>query len=164
MLGPVSISVPTLVIELAIFLAMVWAMQTLVFGPIRAKWAERDRLIAEGLAASTEGRDDVEEARQEVQRLLGEARRAAQSEIDEATAAGGRAREQLVAQATEEFRRQVDEARAAIRRERDRSASELRNKIVDIALQAASAVTGQSYDQPQVRELAAAVVSREGLA
>lgn len=163
MLGPVSISVPTLLVEVVIFLAMVGAMQWLVFAPIRAKWAERDRLIAEGLAASSEGRDEVEQARLEVQRILGEARRTAQQEIDAATKAGNDAREDLVTQASARFRELVDAAQSEIAAERRRSAEALRDRIVDIALQAATTVTGQSYQEPRVRELAAAVVSREGL-
>lgn len=161
---PVAPSIPTLVAELIIFLVMVWVMERFVFEPIRGAWAERNRRIQEGLAASTESREEAEHAREEVQRILTEARRQAQSEIDQATAAGGQERDQLVAQATEEFRRLLDAARREVSAERDRSAAALRTQIVDIALMAATRVTGQSFTQPQVRELAASVVSREGLA
>ncbi|HLJ68694.1 MAG TPA: F0F1 ATP synthase subunit B [Chloroflexota bacterium] len=164
MLGPVSISIPTLVVELLIFLVMVYVMETFVFGPIRRAWQERDRAIQEGLQSSTEGRDEAEQARQEVMRILAEGRRAAQELVDAATAEGGRQRDELVAQATAEFRRLVGAAQEEIRAERARSAEQLSRKIVDIALEAASAVSGQSYDRPQVRELAASIVGREGLA
>jgi F0F1-type ATP synthase membrane subunit b/b' len=96
-------------------------------------------------------------------RILQEARREAHRQIDEVTAAGNRQRDELVTAASAEFRRQVEAAQQQIRAERERSASELRGRIVDIALEAARSVTGQSYAEPQVRELAAAVVSREGL-
>lgn len=163
MLGPVSISIPTLLVELVIFLAMVWAMEALVFTPIREVWAERDRSIQEGLAASEQSRQEAERARQEVARIVAEARRNAQRAIDEGAAAGGRVRDELLAKASEEFRKLLDQARQEIAAERERSAAALRDRIVDIALEAASKVTGKSYDQPQVRELAAAVVEREGL-
>ena len=163
MLGPVSISVPTLVIELIIFLLMVWVMETTVFGPIRKAWADRDRSIQEGLEASTRSREEADRTRADIQGVLAEARRGAQRETDEGTAAGGRVRDELVARATEEFRRLLDEARREIGAERERSAEALRGRIVDIALQAAARVTGQSYAQPQVRELATSVVEREGL-
>lgn len=161
---PVAISVPTLVVELVIFLLTVWLMETMVFNPIRHAWAERDRRIQEGLAASNESRTEAEQARKEVQDILADARRRAQSEVDQATAAGGRERDELVAQATEEFRRLLDNARQEITAQRDRSAAALRDHIVDIALLAATRVTGQTFSQPQVRELAASVVQREGLA
>jgi ATP synthase F0 subunit b len=163
MLGPVSISLPTLILEAGIFLAMIWVMEALVFNPIRRAWSDRDRLIQEGLASSTEGRDEAEHARAEVRRLLASARQTAQQEIDEATAAGGRVRDEAVARASEEFRRLVEEARARIIQQRERDATALEQRVVDIALEAARRVTGQSYDRPEVRELAAAVVSREGL-
>jgi F-type H+-transporting ATPase subunit b len=162
-LGPVAISVPTILIEVAIFLAMVWAMEAWVFTPIRRVWAERDRDIQEGLAASQHSREEAERARQEVERILAGARRDAQKRLDEGTSAGSRIRDELVSRAQEEFRRLVDEARTQVGQERERAAAALKDRIVDMALQAALTVTGQSYDQPQVRELAATVVRREGL-
>src|SRR5947209_7668359 len=142
---PVSISVPTLLIELAIFLATVYMMERFVFDPIRAAWAERDRRIQEGLASSTDSRQEAERAREAVQQVLNDARREAQAEIDRATAAGGKARDQMVAEATQEFHRLVDEARTQITAEREHTAEQLRRDIIDIALLAATRVTGQSF-------------------
>jgi F0F1-type ATP synthase membrane subunit b/b' len=68
-----------------------------------------------------------------------------------------------VANAAAEFRRLVDDAQTRITAERERTAGQLRDRIVDLALLAASRVTGQTYAEPRVRELAAAVVSQEGL-
>lgn len=161
--GPVGISIPTLIIEVIIFVGMVFLMEAWVFNPIRRAWAERDRSIQEGLAASNESREEAARAREEVQRILAEGRREAQKQLDAASAAGRKTREELIARATELFRQLVDEARQQIEAERERSASALQQRIVDMALLAASRVTGQTYDQPQVRELAAAVVQREGL-
>ena len=163
MLGPVSISFPTLVAELIIFLVMVGVMERFVFAPIRDAWAERDRSIQEGIAASARSKEEAEKARAEVDRILAEARQVAQTRIDEGIALGNRERDELVAQATDEFRRLLEAARRELAAERERSAADLRNRIVDIALMAASRVTGQSFNEPQVRELAAAVVTAEGL-
>ncbi|HEX6508821.1 MAG TPA: F0F1 ATP synthase subunit B [Chloroflexota bacterium] len=163
MLGPVSISIPTLIVELVIFLGTVYLMEELVFHPIRRAWAERDRAIQEGLAASSNSQEEAQHASSEVQQVYTEARRRAQQEVDQATQRGNKVREELVARATAEFRRLLDEARQEIAAERERTAEALRQRIVDIALLAASRVTGKSYDEPQVRELAAAVVEREGL-
>jgi F-type H+-transporting ATPase subunit b len=162
-MSPVSLSVPTLIIEVVVFLSLVWAMEAWVFNPIRGAWADRDRAIQEGLAASSQSREDAEQARASVRRILAEARGKAQSQIDQATAAAGTLRDQLVAEATEEFRRLLDKARQDIAAERERTAETLQGRIVDIALLAATRVTGQRFDQPQVHELAAAVVQREGL-
>jgi F-type H+-transporting ATPase subunit b len=163
MLGPVSISIPTLVVELVIFLVTVFMMERLVFDPIRRAWTERDRSIQEGLQASSGSHEDVQRARDEVQRILQEARREAQKHVDAATAAGTRVRDEQIAAATAEYRAMVDEARGRIAQQRDSTAAGLQQRIVDLALLAASRVTGQTFDQPQVRELAAAVVQREGL-
>jgi F-type H+-transporting ATPase subunit b len=163
MLGPVSVSLGTLIIELLIFLGTVWLMEMFVFNPIRRAWTERDRRIQAGLAASGESRDEAERAREEVHRILADARRSAQAEIDEATTAGEGERNELVAQAGEEFRRLLEAARGQIGAERERTAAALQSQIVDIALLAASKVSGQSFNQPEVRRLAAAVIEQVGL-
>jgi F-type H+-transporting ATPase subunit b len=163
MLGPVSISIPTLVVELVIFLVTVFMMERLVFDPIRRAWAERDRSIQEGLQASSGSHEDVQRARDEVQRILQAARREAQGHIDQATAAGNSVRDEQIAAATMEYRRMVDEARDRIAQHRETTAAGLQQRIVDLALLAASRVTGQTFDKPQVRELAATIVQREGL-
>jgi F-type H+-transporting ATPase subunit b len=164
MLGPVSISVPTLVVELVIFLGMVYLMEAMVFSPIRAKWAERNRQIQAGLASSSEGRDEAEHAREEVRRILTEARARAQSVIDEVTTAGNRERDELTSRATAEFRRLVDDARGKLQSDQELAAATLQGRVVDLALLAASNVTGQAFNEPHVRDLAAGVVQREGLA
>jgi F-type H+-transporting ATPase subunit b len=163
MLGPVSISIPTLVVELIIFLATVWLMQTLVFEPIRIAREEREKAIQEGLAASSNSQEEAQRGAEQVREVFADARRRAQSEVDAAAARGNALREELVAQATEEFRRLLDAARAEIAQEREQSAAKLRDRIVEISVLAATKVTGQTYEQPGVRELAATVVEREGL-
>ncbi|HEY8687150.1 MAG TPA: F0F1 ATP synthase subunit B [Chloroflexota bacterium] len=163
MLGPVSISIPTLVVELVIFLATVWLMQTLVFEPIRIAHEEREKAIQEGLAASSNSQEEAQRGAEEVREVYAEARRQAQAEVDAAAARGNTVREELVAQASAEFRRLLDAARAEIGQDREQAAERLRGRIVEISILAATKVTGQTYDQPRVRELAAAVVAREGL-
>src|SRR5438270_9729947 len=163
MLGPVSISIPTLVVEFVIFMATVWLMQTLVFEPIRVARDEREKAIQEGLAASSNSQEEAERGAEQVREVYANARRRAQAEVDAAAARGNSIREELVAQATAEFRRLLDAARTEIAQDRERSAATLRDRIVEISILAATKVTGQTYDQPQVRELAAAVVAREGL-
>jgi F-type H+-transporting ATPase subunit b len=163
MLGPVSISIPTLVVELVIFLATVWLMQTLVFEPIRVAREEREKAIQEGLAASSNSQEEAQRGAEQVRAVFADARRRAQAEVDAAAARGNSLREELVAQATEEFRRLLDAARGEIAQEREQSAARLRDRIVEISVLAATKVTGQTYEQPEVRELAAAVVEREGL-
>src|SRR5437660_10860076 len=99
MLGPGSISIPTLVVELVIFLATVFIMERLLFDPIRKVWAQRDAMIQEGLGASSSSHEDVERAREEVRRILSEARRTAQSQVDRATEEGNRARDEKLSAA-----------------------------------------------------------------
>jgi len=162
--NPNSISVPTLVVEAVIFLAMVWAMEKLVFSPIRQAWRERNAAIQTGLEASTATRDEAERGRQEVRRILSEARRQSQVALDGIRAEGEKIRSQNVEEATAEFQRLLTEARAQIRAEQSQALVELKDLVVDLALEAASKVTAQPISSPEARSVAAGVVGQAGLA
>src|SRR5690348_9055804 len=101
---------------------MVWLMERLLFTPIRRAWREREAVIQAGLEASTLTRDEAEEARVEVHRILREARQNAQTGIDAAIAEGDQVRAAKVAEATEEFQRLVTEARIEIQAEQAQAA------------------------------------------
>ena len=161
--NPISISVSTLLIEVAIFLAMVWVMDRLVFTPIRTAWRERDDAIQAGIEASTSTRDEAEEARREVRRILSEARHEAQRTIDEVRGEGEQLRAQTIDGATAEFQRLVNEARVEIQAEQVQAATQLRDVVVDLALEAASKIAHKSIDDANARELAAAVVTQARL-
>lgn len=160
---PVSISVPTMVIEAVILIGMVWLMEVLVFSPIRKAWREREQSVQSGLEASVAVREEAADVHEEVRRILSEARRQSQRSIDEVTTEGERLRAERIAEATAEFQRLLNEARVEIQAEQAQAAAQLRNQVIDLALQAAAKVTGRSYDEPETRQLAAAVVGRESL-
>jgi F-type H+-transporting ATPase subunit b len=160
---PVSISVPTMVIEALLLIGMVWLMEVLVFSPVRKAWREREQNIQSGLEASSAVRDEAADVHEEVRRILGEARRQAQRSIDGVTEEGDQLRAERIAEATAEFQRLVNEARIEIQAEQAQAAAQLQNQIIDLALQAAAKVTGRSYDAPETRQLAASVVGEESL-
>jgi F-type H+-transporting ATPase subunit b len=162
--NPITVSIPTLIVELGLFLLMVYLMERLVFGPIRTASRERDATIQAGMQASTDTRHEAEQARDEVRRILTEGRRDAQRIIDGVMAEGQQLRARQIEQAQAEFNRLVDEARQQISAERLQAAAAMRDLIVDLSLQAASRVTGSDYASPQTRELAAAVVERQAVA
>ncbi|HEV3312554.1 MAG TPA: F0F1 ATP synthase subunit B [Chloroflexota bacterium] len=158
---PISFSVPTLLVELGIFLGMVWLMELLVFNPVRNARREREANIQAGLEATTATRDEAAEAREEVRRILNQARREAQASLDEVTSEGARLRSERIREATEEFQRLLTAARIDIQAEQAQASAQLRDMVVDLAVEAASRVTGHSYATPETRELAASVVQRE---
>jgi F-type H+-transporting ATPase subunit b len=160
--NPISVSIFTLIVELFLFLLMVYLMERLVFSPIRKAWRERDAAIQAGLQASTDTRAEAEKARDEVRRILTDARLEAQSTIDAITAEGQRYRAQQVEQAQAEFNRLVQEARDQIEAERAQAASTMKDLIVDLALEAASKVTGRTYADQETRRIAASVIESEG--
>lgn len=160
---PISVSIPTLVIEALIFGGVVWIMEVFVFAPIRKAWRERDEAIQAGLSASSDTRAEADESRDAVRQVLMRARQEAQAAIDVAVAEGNTVRAEQIAEANAEFQRLVNDARVQIQAEQAQVAAQLQDRAVDLALAVASRVTGTPYDTPETRELAAAVVGREAL-
>jgi F-type H+-transporting ATPase subunit b len=141
------------------FLILLWVLQRYLFKPILAMLDQRATRIresmenAESVRAETarleaESKDILDHARQEGQQLMAQANRNAERIMTEARQA-----------AQVEGERLVERARAELARERTQAFEELRVQIGELAIQAASQVVRRSLDANQHRELLREVVS-----
>ncbi len=137
-------------------LAILWRVG--VFKRIRETLAKRAELIQGNI-------DKAEQERQEAERLLQQYRDQLESAWDgadriirEAREAADRVRKELQEKAKEESDRIVEAARAEIRAERDRAARELRREVGILAVQVAERVVGESLDGERQLELVDAYV------
>jgi F-type H+-transporting ATPase subunit b len=116
----------TLIIQVIVFLILVWFTMTFVWPPITAALDERARKIADGLAAADKAKadlaaadrrveDEMAKSRNATAQLLADAERRAQAIIEEAK---GRATEEgakIIAAARAEAEQQAVKAREALR-------------------------------------------------
>jgi F-type H+-transporting ATPase subunit b len=130
----------TLIIQIIVFLILVWFTMKFVWPPIAAALDERARKIAEGLAAADKAKAELQEAdkkveqelaksRAEVAQLLADAERRAQSIVEEAK---GRA--------TEEANRIVAAARADAEQQTVRAREALRDQVAMLAVKGAEQI------------------------
>ena len=116
----------TLIIQLIVFLLLVWFTMSKIWPPIAAALDERAAKIREGLSAADKAKADLAAANQRVEKELSAARndaaqrladaeRLAQSMIEEAKSKAGEEGAKIVAAARSEAEQEAIKAREALR-------------------------------------------------
>jgi F-type H+-transporting ATPase subunit b len=118
----------TLIIQIIVFLILVWFTMKFVWPPITAALDERARKIADGLAAADKAKADLSAANKRVEEelsksrnesavRLAEAERRAQGMIEEAKARASEEAAKIIAAARVEADQQAVKARQVLREE-----------------------------------------------
>jgi len=136
----------TLLVEMLTFLLFVWFVMAVIWPPVIRALEKRRTQIAEGIASADQGRQALDVAKKEGEKILAEARTQAaailrqaedraQVVIDSAMGEGKREAEQIIAQAHQELDVQLKTAKR-----------ELYNEIAGLALKAAGQVVMEDLD------------------
>lgn len=143
----------TLIAQLLIFLAMLFILQRLAWGPLVNILQTRQKRIQEGIEATERAKKDREAAEQEYRAKLEEARQEAQKMVDQAQRMGESLRQELEQKAREQADQIITQAKKEIGQERERAIQGLRAEVADLATMAAGRVIGETLDPKKHREL-----------
>lgn len=116
----------TLIIQIIVFLLLVWFTMSFIWPPIARALDERAQKVAEGLAAADKAKSELAAANQRVEQelaasrsdnaqRLAEADRRAQQIVEEAKARAGEEGAKIIAAAKAEAEQQMVQAREALR-------------------------------------------------
>lgn len=135
------------------FIAFVWFCMKYVWPVLVSAMEEREKKIADGLAAAERASHDLELAQEKAVERLAEAKKEAASIIE---AANKRAN-QIIDEAKEAAREEGDRIKAAahaeIEQEMNRAREALRGQVATLALQGAEKVLGSSVDAKAHNEM-----------
>lgn len=129
------------------FALFVWFCMKLVWPPLRDALHERQKKIADGLAAAERGEHEEELARQRGEETVREAKAQAAEIIENAQKRGNEIVEESKASARTEGERIKQSAQAEIDREVTQAREHLRGQVVAIALTGAEKVLRSEVDQ-----------------
>ncbi len=129
------------------FALFVWFCMKLVWPPLRDALHERQKKIADGLAAAERGEHEEELARQRGEETLREAKAQASEIIENAQKRGTEIVEESKESARSEAERIKQSAQAEIDREVTQAREHLRGQVVAIALSGAEKVLRSEVDQ-----------------
>jgi len=129
------------------FVCFVMFCMKFVWPPILAAMAEREKKIADGLAAADRASHDLELAKEKAVERLKEAKHEATGIIDAANKRGNQIVEEAKGAAVVEADRVKASAQAEIEQETNRAREQLRGQVAALSLAGAEKVLGAAIDQ-----------------
>ncbi len=136
----------TLIGQMITFALLVVFTMKFVWPPIMKAMQDRQKRIAEGLAASERGVHEQELARARSAEMLREAKQQAADIIAQAQKRAAELVEQSKLDARAEGERQLSAAKAELELELNRARQQLRGQVVDIAVAGAARVLKRELD------------------
>jgi F-type H+-transporting ATPase subunit b len=143
----------TLIGQMIAFICFVLFCMKYVWPPILAAMAEREKKIADGLAAADRASHDLELAKEKAVERLTEAKHEAAGIIDAANKRGNQLVEEAKNTAVTEADRVKASAQAEIEQETNRAREQLRGQVAALSLAGAEKVLGSAIDQQAHAEL-----------
>jgi len=137
----------TLIGQMIAFVCFVMFCMKYVWPPILAAMAEREKTIADGLAAADRASHDLELAQEKAVERLKEAKLEAAGIIDAANKRSAQLVEEAKQAALLEAERVKAAAHAEIEQESNRAKEQLRGQVAALALAGAEKVLGSAIDQ-----------------
>jgi len=151
----------TLIIQMIVFALLVWFTMSRIWPPLMRAVEERQKKIAQGLAAADRGEQELQKARTGADEILREARERARQIIDQAQHRANDIQEQARVTATQEGQRLVASAQQQIDLEATRARESLRREVGGMVVAAASKLLEREIDpnahQDLISKLAAQI-------
>jgi len=147
MLETLGIHFPSLIIYLVNFVLLLGLLYLFAYKPILRIMDERADRIRESLAAADQAREEAASSHEAIEEQLNEARREGQRLLDQAREAAQRFRDEEMDRARQEAETFVSRARSDIQRERDAVIEEVRANFGDLAITAAERVLRRTLDR-----------------
>ncbi|QHJ12381.1 ATP synthase subunit b [Paraglaciecola mesophila] len=136
----------TLFGELIAFIFFVWFCMKFVWPPIMGAIEERQKKIADGLAASERGEKDLELAQAKATEQLKEAKTQAAGIIEQAKKRGSQIVDEETQRAHQERENIIAQGHAEIEAERNRAKEDLRKQVAALAVAGAERILERQID------------------
>lgn len=150
----------TLFAQAATFAAFIWFTAKFVWPYLMRAIEDRQKHIAEGLAAAERGKQDLEQASVRTADMLREARQQAQDILAQADKRSTQIVEEAKTAAREEGARLVAAAKAEIEQEVSRARETLRTQVAALAVAGAEQILRREVDAKVHADLLAGVQSQ----
>jgi F-type H+-transporting ATPase subunit b len=136
----------TLIGQVLGFLILVWFTWKFIWPPLLGAIEQRQKKIADGLAAADRGQKDLEEARGRADDIVREARDKATQVLEQAHKRSVEVMDEAKHAAIAEGERLVAAARAEVAGERTKARDELRREVGQLAVAGAGRLLGREVD------------------
>jgi F-type H+-transporting ATPase subunit b len=145
----------TLFLQCVVFLALAWITMKFIWPPLIKAIEDRQKKIADGLAAADLGNESLKAAEVKIKQLEAEARHRAADIVAQTEKRAQALIEEAKAQAKAEGDRLVLAAKAEIEQEVHRAKSALREQVAHLAVTGAEQILRKQVDASEHAELLA---------
>ena len=146
----------TLIVQVVAFVLLVWFVNRKLWGPVTATLAERQKRIADGLAAAERGERQLEVASKHAAELLQDAKRGSDEILTEAKRQADRIMEEAKVTARSEAKRIIDGAKVRLEQDMIKARERLRKEVAELAATMAQQILHHEIDE----QTNGAVISR----
>ena len=143
----------TLVIQGVVFFLVAWAVMKFFWPYLMGNIEERQKKIADGLAAASKSEKDLAEAEARAKEIIREARDRATQIVDQAGKRSNEIVEEAKGTASSEAQRLVAQAREEVARETTRAREGLAREVGKLAVEGASRLLEREIDPKTHAEL-----------
>jgi len=141
----VSITI-TLIAQVLAFTILIWLVNKHMWAPINEVLEARRKKIADGLAASEKGQEEMERAAERATQVIREAKQAAAEIIAQAQTRSGQIVDEAKHKAIDEAARVKTAAQAEIDQEMNRAKDTLRTQVSELVVFGASKILSREID------------------
>lgn len=150
----------TLIVQMITFALFVWFTMRFVWKPLTGIMEERNKRIADGLAAAERGQHEQELAEQRAKETLHEAKERASEIVNQAQKRANEMVEEAKSEARTEGERLLAAARAEIEQEVNRAREQLRAQVSTLAVSGAERVLKREVDPQSHKQMLDELVSQ----
>ena len=143
----------TLIIQMVVFFAVIWFTMKYIWPQILGAMEEREKKIADGLAAGDRAEKELNQAKAKVDTLIVEAKEQASQIKDQATQMASKIKDQAKSDALAEKERQLNAAKAEIEQEANRAKEALRKQVSTLAIAGTEHLLSKEVDASKHADL-----------
>jgi len=136
----------TLIVQTLVFLILGWVTMKFIWPPLITAINERQKKIADGLAAADKGEKSLLEAQKSGADIVKDARAQAVKIVDQASRRANEVIEEAKYAAVTEGQRLITTARTEVQLDQSRAREELRREVAALAVAGASKLLGREID------------------
>ena len=152
-MAELGLNVPSLISYLINYIALLVLLAVFAYRPLLNAIDGRIETIRDSLAAADRAREEVASSRAEIEEELNAARREGQRLLDQAREAADRFRDEEMTRARQAAVDFTERAQADIGRERDAAINEVRAAFGDLAITAAERIIRRTVDRQAHQEI-----------
>lgn len=136
----------TIIGQAIVFLILIWFTVKFIWPPLMKAVEDRQKKIAEGLAAAERGQNELQNAHGEAQSIINAAKEQAKKIVDQAHKREVQIVEEARTTALDEGKRIVEASRQDAQQEKSRARDELRKDVATLAVAGASRLLQREVD------------------